>query len=365
MSRDAGNGTPKTFSEVTLAEIMAALSSKPQPASPLRPSNALSGLTGGIAGAVLSARRRSEWNARFVHWEKPASVTEEGTMERAQSLVSSAIASNSWLNTQVVVLTGQGSYFNNTNVRTEADIDLRVVHPSLKIEYAGDVIVDYARSALSYVDAPLTYEQIFNGLRASLVTDFNRVFGKSNVRVGNKAIRIKGITGTRAEVDVVPAVRYHWVCWLPEQARFATVEGIAILGCDDRWIINFPEQHAANGVLKRRQTAHRFKKMVRIFKRLAIELSCRGLLAVRPASFLIESLVHAVEDGHFLVDADDRYSRARRIALRMQELLSNPTLAASLTEVNGLKLLFAPQQAWNYFEAKGFVDAVVAHLGDA
>jgi hypothetical protein len=28
-------------------------------------------------------RRRAEWNDRFAHWEKPASTTEEGTIERA------------------------------------------------------------------------------------------------------------------------------------------------------------------------------------------------------------------------------------------------------------------------------------------
>lgn len=359
-----------------LADLLAALSPGPQSGGSGSALNALSPLTGlfaqpqrntlaGLASSPASARRRSEWNDRFTHWERPASVREEGTLERAQTLVSDAIAGNTWLNAQRVSLAGQGSYFNNTNVWTEADIDLRVVHPNLKVEYHKNVLVDCARAAIGLIDAPLTYEQVFDGMRASLVADFNRSFGASNVRVGNKAIRIKGVTGSRAEVDVVPAVRYQWVSWMEGYSQYVTIEGVAILGRDGRWTINFPDQHSANGKAKRERTACRFKRIVRIFKRLSIETAGLGLLPAKVPSFMIESLVYAVEDAFFLVETDDRYGRVKRIARRMQELLANSSQAAKLTEVNGLNRLFGRGQAWTYADARQFADGVLAHLGNA
>ena len=73
-----------------------------------------------------------------------------------------------------------------------------------------------------------------------------------------------------------------------------------------------------------------------------------GLLTVSVPSFLVECLVYAVEDWHFLMDGDDRYARVRRVARRIQELLSNPQSARALVEVNEIKLLFHPSQAWSY-----------------
>lgn len=320
----------------------------------------------GDLAAALSARSRTRahWNARFIHWEKPASVTEAGTIERARSLVAAAVGGNSWLGAEQVRIEGQGSYFNNTNVRTEADIDLRIVHPNLKVDFADNVEIGCARTVLGFGDAALTYEQIFTGLRTNLARELRLAFGASNIKFGKKAIRIAGITGSRAEVDVVPAVRYQWIVWLPQHSRYETLEGIAILATDGQWTVNFPDQHARNAIAKRQRTAHRFKKVVRIFKRLASEMAERQLLAKRVPSFLVESLVYAVEDEFFLVESDDRYDRVCRVARRMHEQVANPFAASQMVEINDLKRLFAGDQAWSYAEAKAFADAAVAHLAN-
>lgn len=231
-------------------------------------------------------RRRADWNARFEHWEKPASVSEQGTIERAQSNVISAIVNNRWLSEQQVVICAQGSYHNNTNVRTDADIDLRAVHPALKIEYDRNVHQDAARSVLSYCDYGMTFDRIFSSMRSELTGQFSKKFGRPHVGFGKKAIRIKGITGSRAEVDVVPTIRFHYVTWVPHLSRYNISEGVAILSTENRWTLNFPEQHAVNGVTKRARTAHRFKKVVRIFKRLRTDMADRGLVTARVPSFL-------------------------------------------------------------------------------
>jgi hypothetical protein len=327
------------------------------------------GLTGNalaeLFGYAVStgARTRAEWNNRFEHWERPATPTEEGTIERAHRNVRDVLSNSTWLVGQGVTLCQQGSYFNNTNVRLEADIDLRLVHPVVNIEYGEGVIPQYAYQALRYESVGMTFAQVFLGLRCNALPLLREKFGKENVEIGNKAIRIKGITGSRAEVDVVPAVRHHRVTWSSSLSRFETVEGIAILGKDGGWTINYPDQHRANGVTKRACTANRFKKIVRIFKRLRSDLPDSENLRV--PSFLIECLVHSVEEEHFVVETDDRYGRVRRIAARMSSLVKNPFASYGLKEINGVKSLFGSHQGWTHADAVQFVDRVALHLGIA
>lgn len=325
--------------------------------------NALLGLTS-LLELFTSPRTRQEWNDRFTHWERPASVTEAGTIERAQSNVTAAISGNEWLQQECIRILPQGSYYNNTNVRTEADIDLRALHPLIKVEYAANVLQDYAWTALGYSHSGLTFDQVFGRIRAELTADLTRRFGQQNVVAGKKALRIKGITGSRAEVDVVPAVRFHHVLWQADVSRYLTIEGVAILALDGRWTLNFPEQHHANGIAKRARTAHRFKRIVRIFKRLRSDLKERGLLTVAVPSFLVECLVYLVEDEYFLIESDDQYGRVQRIARRLQALLSNFQATEQMTEINGIKLLFHPDQGWTYQDAVTFAGTVVAQLGN-
>jgi hypothetical protein len=73
----------------------------------------------------MSIRTRGEWNARFEHWERPASDSEELKIERAASMVSQALNANAWLSSEQVTVHPQGSHYNNTNVRLDADMDLR------------------------------------------------------------------------------------------------------------------------------------------------------------------------------------------------------------------------------------------------
>jgi hypothetical protein len=210
----------------------------------------------------------------------------------------------------------------------------------------------------------MTEQQVFDAMRGELIRTLANRFGAKNFDTqGKKALRVKGITGSRAEVDVVPSINYHFVRWLPQLNRYDTVAGVAILSADGRWTMNFPDQHYANGVAKRASTAHRFKRVVRILKRMRSYLTEHGLLTVKVPSFLVECLVYLVANEHFLVETDDRYDRVRRIVRRMQTLLANQLVIPGLVEINGVKLLFHPTQSWTYADAVTFINAVVAQLG--
>jgi hypothetical protein len=309
-------------------------------------------------------RTRSSWNARFEHWERPPSDTEEAQIARAVSMVRTAIAGNTWLNAEGVTIAPQGSYFNNTNVRIESDMDLRAVHPTLRIEYGSTVHVPAAKTMLGIYDTGRTYQEIAQEMRRQAANDLGRVFGAQQIDPsGNKAVRVKQLAGSRAPVDVVPAFRYYWVNWNAAALKYDVAEGIAILSKNGAWTNNFPDQHYANGVGKRARTGHRFKKQVRIFKRLRDELVRELKLgAGRAPSFLVECLTYVVEDACFVIEGDDRYGRTTRILYRMWELLNDRAWTSTATEINGIKFLFHASQPWTVEDAKGFVATALGQL---
>jgi hypothetical protein len=318
-------------------------------------------LLSGLFPAAGSVRSRADWNARLQHWQKPASATEKETLERARGNVMDAIRGSRWLNSRPVSVQPQGSYHNNTNGRTLADVDIRVVDPGIFTEYAPDVAPAAADHALGYSPVGVTNAQILEWLRTELVTVLTANF-KPGVKPGKKAIKIEGITGSRADVDVVPCMNYHHIVNIA--GRYHTHKGIVILSTDGKFTVNFPDQHHANGVLKRERTAHRFKRVVRSFKHVGEEMVEHGVLAANAPSFLIECLVYLVDDREFLFHTDDLYGRAWRVARHMQQLLRNPYGVAHLTEINEIKTLFGAHQPWTLATAQEFANAAVIHLGN-
>src|SRR5262249_41901267 len=96
--------------------------------------------------------------------------------------------------------------------------------------------------------------------------------------------------------------------------------------------------------------------------RLQSELIDTGALQAEVPSFLIECMIYCVEDVHFLVEADDRYDRVRRIISRLEALLHNQQWASAATEINEVKGLFGSWQPWTYADALAFVTIVRMRL---
>ena len=240
-------------------------------------------------------------------------------------------------------------------------MDIRVQHPGLRIIYHKGVEEARADEALGYVRTGKTLPVIMAEMRAALERDLVQVFGGDRVDAsGNKAIRVDGLDGSRADCDVVPAFTLH-VINAGGGSPYAT-EGVAILGRDGTWTMNFPDQHHENGKMKRSRTARRFKKNVRMLKQLNYELAEIGDLPKRVPSFFVECLVYAVEDSYFLVEDDDRYDRLRRILHRAWDLLQDEAWAQEATEINEIKYLFREGQSWTLGTARGFVAAAIARM---
>lgn len=312
--------------------------------------------------AWAQSRTRVSWNERLAHWERPASLHEEAKIERAASQARAIVATNPWLTSELVTVHPQGSYYNNTNVRLEADMDLRVQFNDIKTIYLDGLDATTIDKQLGYFFTGRTFSDIAAKARTELEKDLVAYYGSKAVDAsGNKAITVNGLSNSRADCDLVPAFRLHVILKGIGGAP-GTVEGVAILGKDDSWTLNFPEQHHENGKSKRTRTAHRYKKCVRMLKQLNYELADLGLIPKRMPSFFVECLVYAVEDVYFLFPEDDRFDRLKRILNRMHQQLADPAWVQSATEVNEIKYLFREGQAWTHAGAQSFVRAALARL---
>lgn len=314
-----------------------------------------------ILEALAKARTRSSWNDRLSHWERPPSDNEEAQIQRAANAATALVSASPILTAEGVTIRPQGSYFNNTNVRLEADMDLRVQLPGIYVDYASSVDQAAAYSAEGYSTTGRTFTEISTIVRNELAAKCRAKFGADKVSVGGKAVTVQGLSGSRADVDLVPAFHLHWI----ENnglGGYHVTKGVAIIAANGAVTENFPDQHHTNGKAKRTRTAHRFKKIVRMAKRLNCELADNNETPKRLPSFLIECLIYCVEDVYFLQPDDDRYDRLLRVLHRARDLLLDPEWHTTATEINEIKFLFHVTQAWTLSDARTFIAAAIARL---
>lgn len=321
------------------------------------------------ARALAQARTRYAWNERFVHWERPASPSEEDTIDRAARMIRAALAGREKLVLPYVEVNAQGSYFNNTNVRIESDMDIRVDWLSTFLVVTdGCIRPEQLNEARGYLPTGRSIADDAAEHRLRIWRALHDAFGADQVSPGSKALKLNAVRGSRAPADVVPTVRCVYA--VPLGAGLLSfvpreIEGIAIIEPNGSRTINFPIQHHAVGKLKHEDTRKRYKKAVRILKVLRDELIDLGRLQKgQVPSFLIECLVAAVPVWAFLVD-EDRYDRVRRALALIGDLLTAPNYL-EMREVNGIKPLFAPflgrPQPWRVEDARKFVALAWARL---
>jgi hypothetical protein len=315
-----------------------------------------------LESAFAKSRTRSSWNDWLAHAERPASDHEETKIQRAAATVTGLITNHAPLVATNGKIVPQGSYYNNTNVRLEADMDLRFHLPGIKTVYAAGVDEQAADAALGYSATGPGFQQTLTEVRRELGKILIAKFGSANVdTTGAKAITVAGLE-SRADCDIVPTFSLHYIEHIVPTGEFFTTKGSCILGQGGLWTFNFPEQHYANGVAKRGRTKHRFKRNVRMLKRLNYELEAISAILKRLPSFLIECLVYVVDDDLFLDDNNDRFGRLLNILMRIHHLLGDQNWVHGATEINEVKFLFREGQAWTVDEAQSLVLAAINRL---
>lgn len=132
-------------------------------------------LTWIVEAAIAESRSRNSWNDRLAHWERPPSDHEEAKIAKAATIATNLVRENPKLTARSVAIQPQGSYFNNTNVRLEADMDLRVQLPTLMVRYEKGVSAAEADGELGFVTLGESLDDVARELRDELAADCCRV----------------------------------------------------------------------------------------------------------------------------------------------------------------------------------------------
>lgn len=255
----------------------------------------------------------------------------------------------------------QGSYANGTNVRLDSDVDIAVQYTDGKYTDVGnqdDQIAKAARQRLPSYTGPFpTFRSYKDAVEKALV---NR-FGRDEVTRRPKCIEVAPSTA-RLPADVVPCWTYEWFYSSWGQARSHV--GICLFrdGNNQR-TVNYPDQHKKNGNAKNDVTQRRYKKMVRMLKRLENKMVDEGVIRPVP-SFLTECLVYVTPNSAFTRHSWE--ARLREVLFQVWDQTKGPEPTSEedrLLEVNDIKFLFHPAQKWSRNQAANFAHTAWNHLG--
>ena len=220
-----------------------------------------------------------DWEAQFRAWAKPPGKTEEERCNNAASAIRNAIKASDKLRARGVSVFAQGSYRNNTNVRQDSDVDIGILCTDT---FFFDLPGRTTRETFRIGPATYGYAQYKNEVEKALVS----YFGRSAVTRGNKAFDVHE-TSYHVEADVAAFFEHRRY-----SADGRCLKGVGLrTDQEDRRIINWPEQHYANGCRKNNDTGTRFKSIVRVLKALSNEMTENRVTGGDIPGFLIECLV--------------------------------------------------------------------------
>ncbi len=225
----------------------------------------------------------------------------------------------------------QGSYANNTNVRTESDVDIAIVQEEVFITAYRPGLSD---ASYGFHTAASSTKSFKDEVQECLEAEFGR-----DVIRGNISIKVNGNT-YRKDADAVPCRRYRNYLNDYTYSSSNYIGGIYIYCDDGKRITNYPEQHVENGRKKNNDTNYYFKKMVRVAKKIKYIMADYGYdSAKKMSSFGLESLLWNIPDEIFM-----KYSQYRFIFDELIIWLKNDTRNISAyKEANGIKALCPTQ----------------------
>ncbi|MEI5638523.1 MULTISPECIES: nucleotidyltransferase domain-containing protein [unclassified Pseudoalteromonas] len=294
-----------------------------------------------------------DWESVFTTWSQGPSKTEQERVENAEKQIRQAIQASEKLKSRNVKVFTQGSYRNRVNVRQDSDVDVGVLCTDTYFPDYPDENVKM-ELAKSFIPATYEYATFKNELEEALVARF----GRAAVTRGSKAFDIKANT-YRVEADVAAFF---------EHRRYVTAsyyhKGVEMIPDDYKppSVKNWPEQHYQNGVSKNDTTTRRYKRVVRILKKLSNEMASKDIQSAKDApSFLIECLVFNASTPCF------EYQTFRQMVRAVLAELFNNTMSndkcSEWGEVSELKYLFRGPQPWTRESAHQFLSDAWDYIG--
>ena len=290
--------------------------------------------------------------ALLASWTKPSSDTEQQKQNRTEQMIRDAVRQHPAFNGYDIRVFAKGSYANNTNVRTESDVDIAV--------QCVDVL--YYDQADPAMPRPSPYQGPWKHgfFRSELERALRAKFGNQVDTTGHVAIKVSSSTA-RVDADVVPCFDYcrFW----PTRNH---LKGTKIFRKENTSTFNYPYEHLARGRAKNNETAQRYKKTVRILKRTANSMAQNGTHR-DVVSYFIESLVYNCPDSMFSHQTwtDTIKSVLYHIFQSTQGDSEPSDQSLRWVEADGVKYLFHSEQKWRRKDGRDFAHAAWNYLGFA
>ncbi|WP_406443053.1 nucleotidyltransferase [Streptomyces sp. NBC_01613] len=282
-------------------------------------------------------------------WTGPSSNTEQDKQVRTERMIREAVKGHASFDNCKLEVYAKGSYANNTNVKTDSDVDIAV--QCGEAVYWNDESPDAG-------DPGTPYTGIWSPtkLRAELKAALNAKFPGQVDDSGSTAFRINSSTA-RVEADVIPCFDYHYYF-----TSGGHREGARVFKKDGTPLENFPKQQLERGASKNTATNLRYKKAVRIMKRVENAMVTADVHREVP-SFFVECLVYNCPDA--ILKRSTWTEVVRGIIVHTWEGLegSEPTADSERwLEVSECKYLFHSAQAWDRQDGRDFAQAAWDYL---
>ncbi|WP_044412211.1 nucleotidyltransferase domain-containing protein [Thiomicrospira microaerophila] len=286
---------------------------------------------------------------KLIRWTAPSSTTEQDKQDRTERMIREAIDAHSAFDGCELRVYAKGSYANNTNVRSDSDVDIAV--ECTEVRY-------WEESEKGVKPSGSSYEGIWTPkkLREELVIAMRAKFPGQVVTAGSTAIQINS-SSARVDADVVPCFSYRY--YMKSGHR----DGTKIFKKDGNSIVNYPTQQKSNGTEKNNRTNYAYKKGARLLKRIENEMSAEGYFRELP-SYFIECLAYNCPDTIFARSSwTDRLKGM--LAHILDELQGEEPLKESKRwlEVNECYFLFHSDQQWDRKDGREFAKAAWSYFG--
>lgn len=280
-------------------------------------------------------------------WTGPSSNTEQEKQDRTERMIRQAIDSHEPFTNCTLKIYAKGSYANNTNVRSDSDVDIAVECTE----------VQYWEESEKGIHTPgKIYEGIWTPekLRAELLSAMEAKFPGQIDPSGTTAIQINS-TSARVDADVVPCFTYRY--YMKNVSR----KGTKIFKTDGSSIVNYPAQQMDNGIEKNKRTGYSYKKGARLLKRIENSMAENGTYRELP-SFFMECLAYNCPDTVFSHSTWTECLQSMLIHIWDNLQGDEPTTDRWL-EVNECFFLFHPNQKWTREDGREFAKAAWNYLG--
>ena len=287
---------------------------------------------------------------------KPASDFEDSRMENAMKMVKDALVNNGRFPNNEFEVFAQGSYANNTNIKNNSDIDINVCYTGA---FYYELPQGTTREQYGLTENVIySFPKFKDDVEAVLV----KTFGREQVVRKNKCIHIKG-NSYHTEIDVVPT----WLFRRYERTyNRSYVEGVTLFTDSGARVINFPKQHLTNGRQHNTETRDRYKKLVRIVKRIHLNMEKDGYYSNEHiTSFLLECLVYLLPVSIYdLWRSDSRWNEMlyHAITYWYNATKTDSLLCKDWKEVSELLYLMTGHK-WDSSDVNDFVLKMWNYLG--